>query len=89
MVNFQEVDKKVKDDLNLCDEWKCLCKNRVITLINIKTAEIKEFTMINKKRNRIYNNLIFEERYTDYIPLYRKNKPILDQRYIRKYRNSK
>ena len=89
LVDFKEVDKNIKDDLNLCDEWKCLYKNRVITLINIQTAEIKEFTMVNKKRSRVYNNLIFEERYIDYIPLYRKNKPILDQRYIRKYRNNK
>ncbi|WP_317368693.1 hypothetical protein [uncultured Tyzzerella sp.] len=89
IVKFQEIEKKIKDDLKLSDEWKCLYKSKVITLINIKTAEIKEFTMINKKRNRRYNNLTITEKFIDYIPLNRKKIPIVDQRYIKKYRKNK
>ncbi len=59
IINTFKINEIYKKELKLDDDWVLLKENKILTLLNIKTLEIKEF--IKFQKNKKEKTIIFNE----------------------------
>lgn len=71
-----EINKTILKKLNIDESWLLLRANKVLTIINIYTLEIKEFVrVINKKEVKVINDkVVLITKVSEYTPFIRKHK---------------